>query len=187
MVSIVRSRFRMACSRGSAETRHARPGYGTWRLVKLAAAVAVASLFAGAFPASAEVMAITCVETVAGGWNSNPVTKSIRIDTSKPEATVRQRGDRAIEHYSNTIEKEKINAADPEVAKALMGVTPDTEKSVSVAGSAVVWTSTFGFTSFRAEYDRVTHRLVETSSVLPHESYIRLPSRPRPPHEYACR
>jgi hypothetical protein len=156
------------------------------RAGKLAATVVVATLIAGTFQASAETMAITCVETVTGGTQGDPVTKSIRIDTEKLEVTVRQRGARTAEHYSNTTEKEKTHAANPLAAQILreLGVNP--EKSVSITDNTVAWTSSQSWILFRAEYDRATNRLVEITSEKPHESVIKFAKKSPPSHEYAC-
>jgi hypothetical protein len=155
--------------------------------LKLTAALVGASLLAGTFPASAEIIAMTCVETIAGGTEGDPITESIRINTAKPEVTVLKRGDPTIEHYSNTTEKEKVNAANAESAQILRALGVDIEKSVSIAGNKVVWTSSQSFILFRAEYDRETNQLVEITSEQYHESVIRFVRKLPPPHEYTCR
>jgi hypothetical protein len=107
----------------------------------------VVGLFMGTFPAAAEIIALTCVETVAGASNSGASAESVRIDTSKLEITVLEPG-RAAYHYGNTIVHSKL---DPAIS---------TSKTVAVTGDTVIWTSATDLPdwSFRAEYDRATHR-----------------------------
>jgi hypothetical protein len=155
----------------------------SWICVLLSTVCAAISLLACTIPAVAEIVTTTCVETVAG----ESVTKNIRIDTARLEVTIRQRGNRTAEHYSNTTEKAKIDKKDSEVTQILKVFAVDADKSVSITDNKVVWTADMGYTEFRAEYDRATHRLVEITSQLSHESYIRIPREAKPPHEYKCR
>jgi hypothetical protein len=155
--------------------------------VILTAAMATASLLAGASPVSAEIISITCIETIAGGSEGDPVTKNIRIDTTKLEVTVRQRNDPTIERYSNATGKDKINAANTLAAQIRRDLGIDVEKSVTIADNTIVWTLSQSFKLFRSTYNRATSRLVETMKEQPHESVIKSAQGPPPPHEYICK